>query len=159
SDGRDTPHYAQTPLAWGGASLGCTGCHGSATAPQDGSGGTTLSGKHAAHVNNAAIFGTNNSLGCVKCHNRTVSGNSTLHGTTGTQYHVNKTRDYYGTMAGSYNSGTKVCSNVYCHSSGQATPVYRAVAAWTSATGYGCNGCHGADSAFAAAAGGAHQPH
>lgn len=153
SDGRDTPHYAQTPLAWGGASLGCTGCHGSATAPQDGSGGTTLSGKHAAHVNNAAIFGTNNSLGCVKCHNRTVSGNSTLHGTTGTQYHVNKTRDYYGTMAGSYNSGTKVCSNVYCHSSGQATPVYRAVAAWTSATGYGCNGCHGADSAFAAAAG------
>lgn len=153
SDGKGTPTYAPA-VTWGGASLSCTSCHGSATA--SGAGGTALSGKHAAHVNNAAALGTYNSFHCVDCHMVTVSDDTTLNATTGTSKHVNKFVDYTGAKAGGpsrYNSSTKVCSNLYCHSSGQATPTYRTVAAWDSGTNYDCKACHGADSGFVSVAG------
>jgi predicted CxxxxCH...CXXCH cytochrome family protein len=40
----------------------------------------------------------------------------------------------------SYVGGT--CSGVYCHSSGQESPVYAATPGWTSGVTLGCNGCH-----------------
>jgi predicted CxxxxCH...CXXCH cytochrome family protein len=133
-----------TAVRWDTATpLFCDGCHGTATSD-------TLSGKHQKHLNNAAVFGTANSLGCVACHARTVSDNSTV---SNYGKHLNKFKDYSGVRAGSYNAGTKVCSSVYCHSSGQATPNYRTVAAWDSATTYDCKGCHGADAAFGSVAG------
>jgi predicted CxxxxCH...CXXCH cytochrome family protein len=42
----------------------------------------------------------------------------------------------------SYNKGDGTCSNVYCHSSGQATPTYVKTPGWNSGTHLGCNGCH-----------------
>ncbi|WP_214174241.1 CxxxxCH/CxxCH domain c-type cytochrome [Geomobilimonas luticola] len=148
SDGQGTPTYAPA-VTWGSGTLNCASCHGTAAA--NGAGGSALSGKHAAHVNNAAAFGTNNSFGCVDCHQKTVADNSTLNATTGTTVHVNKFVDYTGLRAGGsarYNSGTKQCSNIYCHSNGNATSlVYVNPAAWNSATSYGCNGCHGTSNA------------
>ncbi|GFE56444.1 CxxxxCH/CxxCH domain-containing protein [Geobacter sp. AOG1] len=144
SDGQGTPTYAPA-VTWGSGTLNCTSCHGSATA--NGPSGTALSVKHAAHVNNAAVLGTNNSFGCVDCHQKTVADNTTLNATTGTTAHVNKFVDYTGLRAGGpsrYDNGTKQCSNFYCHSNGNATSlVYVNPAAWNSATTYGCNGCHG----------------
>jgi predicted CxxxxCH...CXXCH cytochrome family protein len=43
-----------------------------------------------------------------------------------------------------FNSGTKSCSGVYCHSSGQEIPGYvSATPAWGSTVSLGCGGCHG----------------
>ncbi|RII26152.1 MAG: hypothetical protein CXR31_10615 [Geobacter sp.] len=144
SDGQGTPSYAPA-VTWGTGSLNCTSCHGSATA--NGPSGTALSGKHAAHTNNAAVLGTNNSFGCVDCHQKTVADNTTLNATTGYVAHVNKFVDYTGLRAGGptrYNSSTKQCSNFYCHSNGNVTSlVYVNPAVWSSTTTYGCNGCHG----------------
>jgi predicted CxxxxCH...CXXCH cytochrome family protein len=41
-----------------------------------------------------------------------------------------------------YDPGTKTCSGVYCHSTGQADPVYTTTPGWFSATKLGCEGCH-----------------
>jgi predicted CxxxxCH...CXXCH cytochrome family protein len=41
-----------------------------------------------------------------------------------------------------YDRGAGTCSDVYCHSSGQAAPAYRTTPAWTSGTGLACRGCH-----------------
>ena len=122
---------------WGGTMpVDCAGCHG---------GNATLatfkiisSGKHLAHIKNAPAGGK---FGCVDCHSLTVTADTTL--VAGKANHVNGVIDYSGTNAGSISSG--VCSNSYCHSSGQATPTYRTVAAWSSTTAYGCKSCHGAD--------------
>ena len=122
---------------WGGTMpADCTGCHG---------GSATLatfkiisSGKHLAHVKNAAAGGK---LGCVECHSLTVTADTTL--VAGGTKHVNGVVEYSGSNAGTIAAG--VCSSSYCHSSGQATPVYRAVASWTSTTSYGCASCHGAE--------------
>jgi len=122
---------------WGGTMpADCSGCHG---------GNATLatfkiisSGKHLAHIKNAPAGGK---FGCVACHNLTVSNDTTL--LTDKSRHVNGSVDYAGASAGTFSGGT--CSAVYCHSNGQATPVYRTVAGWTSTTTYGCASCHGAD--------------
>jgi len=145
SDGQGTPTYAPA-VTWGTGSLNCTSCHGSATA--NGAGGSALSGKHAAHVNNAAVLGTN--FGCVDCHNKTVSDNTTLNVTTGTTLHVNKFVNYTGVKAGKGSSliaGT--CSATYCHTSGKkgkagmVATVEPASPSWTGAA-LDCKGCHGA---------------
>lgn len=41
-----------------------------------------------------------------------------------------------------YDPAAGTCSDVYCHSSGQATPGYRPTPGWTSGTSLGCDGCH-----------------
>ncbi len=139
SDGKGTPAYASP--TWG-ASLGCTGCHGNYTTT--GGAGTALSGKHAAHVNNATVFGTNTGFGCEACHAKTVSNSTTV---STVANHVNKFIDYSGAWANGsshYNTGTKACTNIYCHSNGnRESIVYVNPAVWSSATTYGCNGCHG----------------
>ncbi len=47
--------------------------------------------------------------------------------------------------AAAYDDASGTCSGVYCHSSGQETPVYVTTPNWRSppAGGIGCNGCHG----------------
>lgn len=143
SDGKATPGY--TTISWNAAAPSCTGCHGNATTNSPAA--TALSGKHSAHVNNAAFFGAGNSLHCVECHSTTVSNDTTLNATTGTTVHANKLMNYTGVRAGKpYVTTTKVCSNVYCHSSGQAIPVFRSMTgskAWGGSATLGCNGCHG----------------
>lgn len=124
---------------WGTANgtLGCTGCHGDAAS-------NTLSGKHQQHVNNPGVLGTNNSFGCVDCHAKTVSSNTAISNKVN---HVNKLKDYSGVRANGsshYSTGTRLCTNIYCHSNGNpGSLVYQNPAAWNSATTYLCNGCHG----------------
>ena len=157
SDAQTTPTYVTAN--WGGPTLDCTGCHGSASA--NGAGGTALSGKHQAHVNNVAVLGAGNNFHCIDCHRATVSNDTTIASTT---FHVNKLINYTGRNAGGplrYNGSTKVCSNFYCHSNGNRSAlVYRSMTGskvWTGNATLGCNGCHGneASGEFATSATGA----
>jgi len=125
---------ANPPLARWGATFSCTGCHGDATSG-------TLSGEHTAHVNNAAVIGTN--FGCVECHAKTVSNNTTI-GTPGN--HLNSFVDYSGSRAGkssTYVTASGVCSASYCHSDGKGTQINMTAATWRGSATLGCNGCHG----------------
>ncbi len=127
---------------WGGVMpADCTGCHG---------GGATLatfkiisSGKHLAHIKNAPAGGK---FGCVDCHALTVTSDTVL--VAARTNHVNGVIDFSGANTGTISAG--VCSTSYCHSNGQATPVFKSTASWYSATTYGCNGCHGSDSSSTA---------
>uniref|UniRef100_C6E386 Cytochrome C family protein n=1 Tax=Geobacter sp. (strain M21) TaxID=443144 RepID=C6E386_GEOSM len=145
SNGQATPSYAP-PVTWGAVTLRCDACHGSATSKGGSDTTTSLSGKHAAHVNNALVLGAGKSLHCIDCHSITVSSDTTI---ASTAVHVNKMLNYTGHYAGGprrYSSTTKVCSNIYCHSSGQAKPVFRNMTgtkSWASTGTLSCNGCHG----------------
>lgn len=136
SDGRGG-NPVNTTFAWNTANgtLRCTGCHGGTM--------TLTSGKHQAHVNNAAVLDTN--FGCADCHAKTVFTNNTTLGDK--RKHVNKFRDYSGVKAGTITVASEQCSNVYCHSSGQAQPVFRSMTGskrWTSGTAtFACDACHG----------------
>jgi predicted CxxxxCH...CXXCH cytochrome family protein len=137
---------ANTVPTWGGT-LDCKGCHNSDLA----SGSPMASGKHGAHINNAAVLGTN--LGCVECHAQTVSNNTTIGDYT---KHVKGFVSFSGSRAGhSYTSATGVCSAVYCHSDGKGNYKDMTVTNWKSAATLDCKGCHGSDSApaFTSAAG------
>jgi predicted CxxxxCH...CXXCH cytochrome family protein len=129
-------HGTNTPQ-WGRSTMpaDCTGCHGGAA----GSAAPISTGKHAAHLNNAVVLGTN--FGCTDCHAKTVSGNTTI-GTPAN--HINGFVDYSGARGGS----NKPCATFYCHSNGKQTFV--PPPAWTGATVFGCNGCHGTSNALGA---------
>ena len=138
------PYSATSPPpAWGGsATLGCNGCHGGPAAV----GSSILAtGKHQAHIANAAALGSN--YGCVECHAKTVASDSLI---SATAKHANAFVDYSGAKAGnasSYSAGS--CSASYCHSSGKkgkagmASTVEPATPSWSGAA-LSCNGCHGA---------------
>jgi len=118
----------------------CTGCHNNnkAATPY-----IMATGKHTAHVNN--VDANLAAFSCVKCHNATVSDDRTISDKT---MHVNGTPNVvFDSLnpAASYSSPD--CSNVYCHSSGQATPNYRSVS-WSTGTITTCNVCHGADNFY-----------
>ncbi len=142
-------HGTGSPAAVWGATMpaDCTGCHGG-NGP---SASPLATGKHTAHVSNAAVLGDN--LGCTECHAKTVSADRSI---SNTNNHGNTFVDYSGTKAGnggSYASG--VCSATYCHSDGKGTQKDMAAAGWGSATTVDCTGCHGSDAApaFASQAG------
>ena len=85
-------------------------------------------GKHGAHINNAAILGAN--YGCAECHAKTVSNDTTIADVT---RHVNGFVDFSGAKAGrSYSSATGVCSTVYCHSDGKGNYKDMTVTNWKS---------------------------
>jgi predicted CxxxxCH...CXXCH cytochrome family protein len=156
SNGQATPSYAPS-VTWGAGTLSCNACHGSATSKGGSDTTTPLSGKHASHVNNPTVLGAGKSLHCIECHSITVSSDTTI---ASTSVHINKMINYTGLHAGGprrYNSATKVCSNLYCHSSGQAKPVFRNMTgtkSWASTATLSCNGCHGyGPGAFAPVAG------
>ncbi len=142
-------HGAGSPAAVWGATMpaDCTGCHGGNGA----SASPLATGKHAAHVSNAAVLGDN--LGCVECHARTVSADRTVSSSTN---HANTFADYSGTKAGGSSTyATGVCSATYCHSDGKGVQKSMAAAGWGSAATMGCTGCHGSDATpvFASQAG------
>ena len=111
---------------WGATDVTCVSCHGNATS-------NTLSGKHASHVNNAAVIGTN--FGCVVCHSTTVSDNSTISSTTN---HVNGSIQVAGARVGTAVAGT--CATSSCHSDGKGNAK---TVTWTQAATLDCKGCHG----------------
>lgn len=118
------------PHADGFKATGCTACHDHNLA----SGKPIATGNHTAHINNAALLGSNYS--CAVCHAPTVSDDTTF---SDAANHDNGTKNYGGTLAGSFNAGT--CT-AYCHTNGKggaaATPVN-----WTSGPALDCKGCHG----------------
>ena len=101
-------------------------------------------------MNNMSTLGKGNNLKCAECHAKTVSLASNLV-ITNTTNHINSYKDYSGIKAGgsvNYTVATGVCSTVYCHSSGQAIPVYRNMTgskSWGGSAKFDCNGCHGRD--------------
>ncbi len=117
-------------VAWGAGVQSCTACHLT-------TGVTT--GKHAAHVNNAAYLGEN--YGCVICHANTVTSNTAL--TANVTKHVNKFGDYSGQRAGRYTPATGACTASYCHSDGKGNAPAVAFN-WKDASVINdCKGCHG----------------
>ena len=124
-----------------GAALDCSGCHGTATVD----GPAALSGKHAIHVNNAGVLGTN--YGCVECHSATVSDNSTI---ADTSKHTDGSIVVAGAKTGTVVAGS--CATSYCHSDGKGT---QKGVTWGQVGTLDCKGCHGSDAApaFASIAG------
>jgi predicted CxxxxCH...CXXCH cytochrome family protein len=116
SNGQGTAFATPT---WGGTA-DCKACHGDATTD-------TLSGKHANHVNNATILGTN--YGCVACHSETVSNNTTI---SNISKHADGNKDV-----------PTACTS--CHTDGKGT---NAAVTWTQVAVLGCDGCHGTSATF-----------
>ncbi|WP_170241921.1 CxxxxCH/CxxCH domain c-type cytochrome [Geobacter argillaceus] len=124
---------------WGAtANADCTFCHGNNAA----SANPISTNKHSAHINNVAVLGTNQNFSCVECHAATVSADRTIASKT---RHVNGFKDFTGARA--YKTGYSGGScTTYCHSSGQATPVYRNMTGskiWMGTATLDCKGCHG----------------
>lgn len=133
---------------WGVAMpANCTGCHGGASNVTPAS-AILNTGKHRSHMNNYSTLGRSNNLMCAECHAKTVAlaSNTAL---SNPANHLNSFKDYSGVKAGGssqYATASGVCSTVYCHSSGQATPVYRSMTgskAWGGTGKLDCSGCHG----------------
>lgn len=133
-----------TPVWGGNMPENCSGCHGG---PAGFDTVAISTGKHAAHMNNYTTMGLGNNLMCAECHAKTVSlaSNTVITGTV----HSNSFKDYSGVKAGgsaNYVTSTGICSNVYCHSSGQAAPVFASMTGsknWRGDAKLSCNGCHG----------------
>jgi predicted CxxxxCH...CXXCH cytochrome family protein len=128
----------------------CTSCHGGDSTA---TGTKIASNKHAQHVNQTAVLGTN--YGCVDCHNTTVSGNRALLSPPTT--HVNGTKQVGFPVRGTQTSAayaSPTCASNYCHSNGRDPAVTDAAryatVAWNQAGVLGCNGCHGRGNATGA---------
>lgn len=134
---------------WGSTSGDCTACHGG-----DVSSATPMNtNKHRKHMNNYSTLGLNNQLKCASCHAKTVSlaDNRTV---SGVASHNNTLKDYSGANAGRMQTlyGQTTCASNYCHSSGQAVPVFKNMTGskrWSGAATLNCNGCHGSQDSAA----------
>jgi predicted CxxxxCH...CXXCH cytochrome family protein len=134
------------------ATLACGTCHGAPPADQ----------AHAAHVRLGGLTGVAYgqewitadkdpsgalgaySFGCALCHpvDAGKHGNGVIEVDLAAATAVTgglKARN--GALA-SYDKASGTCSNVYCHSSGQATPTFRTSPGWASGTRLTCKGCH-----------------
>ena len=135
SDGKG--NYTNPPAWTSGTTLGCNGCHGTAS-----TNGMPSTGNHSQHISAGA--------GCQNCHANTTTTGTTITGAG----HISRTVDVNpgGTFAsgGSVNfSGTTTCSSITCHGAGKFTP---ATATWGGTMN--CDGCHPL-----ASLSGAHQRH
>ena len=140
SNGSNTtpPFNNYTTPVWGGSSLpvDCTGCHGNNASSSK----VNTSGNHRKHIDASFNAKVGTGLGCVECHAKTVGDDRTIIDKT---KHVNGFKDFSGLRAGRISGG--VCNTVYCHSSGQRSPVYRTMVLWSDTnTVYTCTSCHGA---------------
>jgi predicted CxxxxCH...CXXCH cytochrome family protein len=135
-------HGGPSAIQWGASMpADCTGCHGGNVS----SGNPQTTGKHGAHMNNAAVLGTN--YACVTCHALTVSTDRTI---ADPMYHGNGFKNFTGPTAGgrsSYSTVTGICSAAYCHSDGKGTLKDMTATTWKSSATLDCKGCHGADAA------------
>jgi predicted CxxxxCH...CXXCH cytochrome family protein len=149
----------QTPApTWDGAATTCSSCHAATGATAAGQ--TTLSQKHASHINGGA---GNYTFTCDECHALTVQNDSssvladkTLHvnGVKDWRFSTTATAGAVNQSAGTYDmAGTKTCSGTYCHSQGTTTTPGSFLApntalAWTAGTA-ACDSCHGGNAAAA----------
>ncbi|WP_158414031.1 CxxxxCH/CxxCH domain c-type cytochrome [Geoalkalibacter subterraneus] len=127
SDGKGNYASADWDLASGGA---CDFCHGH----DAGSANPLTSGSHATHIDDSDNE-IGRSLGCVECHSNTVSDNNTI-GTAAN--HI----DGAFTLGIRMDGNKSDCTNIYCHSNGNAGNLVYRDRAWGSAPIF-CDGCHG----------------
>ncbi|MEW6217990.1 MAG: CxxxxCH/CxxCH domain-containing protein [Thermodesulfobacteriota bacterium] len=118
----------------------CTNCHnGSQGSPQPPVGMQT--GAHAQLVSTRWV----RQYHCRYCHSATVDAAwnlSASHTNGAVDVAINAQWAIVGKPAPSYEPGTEVCANVYCHSDGTTVDPEVRPYPWTS-TGAGCNACHG----------------
>ena len=142
-------HGTDTPT-WGGATIGCDGCH---------SGNNTLPATHAKHYDSAVLATTNNTgnsttasnyiFECGTCHD--PASTSHAYGTVG----GNQSAEIALSGGGSYTAGALLgnegvfnytdgtCGFNSCHNNGRATAgAPNAVAQWGSTLPTDCSGCH-----------------
>lgn len=112
--------------AWDG-SVTCASCH------DEGGSITTLSAKHGVHTDESRY-----AFPCEKCHDQTANGSTSIKNES---YHVNNTKDIIFTGGGSYNAGTRACTNTYCHSDAAGGAPNVAVA-FSDAVTMDCTSCH-----------------
>jgi predicted CxxxxCH...CXXCH cytochrome family protein len=139
SDGQATPTYK--PVLWTATISDCKSCHNFDA--NSGVGAIMVTGKHSEHISQAAVLGTN--YGCQDCHSTVTTNGTSI---TTPANHINKTRDVSMATRGGGTWTTPNCTSTYCHSSGQATPVYANPGTWTAGAALGCNGCHGTGNAY-----------
>lgn len=119
------------PVKWTDKITDCAACHDAAP----------VTNAHAKHIAKYS---------CATCHDKTVDASNAIkpsaRGLNGA--HVNNLKDvqFSGTIglnslsAGTYNSGTYTCSNVYCHTNGKDITVTAPV--WTDSSTGQCGKCH-----------------
>ncbi|UPU38249.1 CxxxxCH/CxxCH domain-containing protein [Geomonas paludis] len=130
--------------SWGGAAMGCNGCHGAkamgtagvafnsvAGEPNYVSSGLAAANSHEKHV------GAAGATTCAKCHAKTTANGTTL--IAGNQ-HLNGFSNYTAADLSFGKKVNKTCSNISCHS-GNGKIASVADAQW--GVSLGCNGCHG----------------
>ncbi|WP_243370997.1 CxxxxCH/CxxCH domain-containing protein [Geotalea sp. SG265] len=157
SDGNPvTASRTYTNPSWGGAVIGCDGCHGVGTAglgyPNRPSAGVGVTGANS-HVKHVASSG----LTCKECHWNTTQNNTSI---VAGGKHLDGKGNVNGedvkfmvggnNASGSYDSTAKTCSATYCHGSNSALP-------WGGTTM--CNSCHSATPNDAGWANNAHKIH
>jgi predicted CxxxxCH...CXXCH cytochrome family protein len=107
--------------------------------------------KHMNPTNNTMIGIGNTGFNCVDCHAQIITNPNNTSITNKTN-HVTGMVDYSGAKAGkTFDAGTKVCSNVYCHSNGNPNALVFVTMTgskvWSGAGATGtittCNKCHG----------------
>ncbi|MBT0664888.1 CxxxxCH/CxxCH domain-containing protein [Geobacter pelophilus] len=94
----------------------------------------------AAHTKHVTTYNGNPALTCNACHSTTASNNTTV---SNYLNHLNGTKTVAIAGGGSYTQSSYVCANVYCHSSGQASPNYVFISWTTSSSRVTCTTCHG----------------
>ncbi|MBI5695946.1 MAG: CxxxxCH/CxxCH domain-containing protein [Nitrospirae bacterium] len=118
SSGQATPAF-RTTAAWTAATNnGCDDCHGSegasyvSGAPEYANVTTAGSNANNSHYVTAHVSGT---ADCFRCHANTVASDGTTILSTGK--HINGFRNVSFTLGGTYNTGTKTCTNTdaACH--------------------------------------------
>jgi predicted CxxxxCH...CXXCH cytochrome family protein len=140
-----------------GGTLPCYGCHGYTTA--NGLTNAITSGTHLAHIN-----GTSYGFSCSKCHDVTTTNGTSI---ANRVYHVNHIAnvDWDSTNANGSAYSSPNCTNIYCHSQGQAasapySPGPFVNATWGTHYPGDCSGCHGGNaSASNAISSGSHTTH
>lgn len=139
TDGKGT-QKDMTATGWkSGATLDCTGCHGSDAAPAFASqagepnyanagAGLARANSHRKHVSTAGA------TTCVNCHSATTSTGTSIIGN-----HTNRVIDVVqgNSNTFSFTAASKSCSNISCHFGGTAQ--------WGGSLG--CTGCHGGNAA------------
>lgn len=140
NNGKETAGAPNEVAQWGSTlPANCTGCHNNGFS----SGSPLTSGAHAAHISSGTVIDI---LCCSDCHDATVDQASDVTITDKTK-HLNGVREVYPAAehdsdadpSNNYNDATQECTNIYCHSNGQASPSYQTIA-WTDTAL--CNTCH-----------------
>jgi predicted CxxxxCH...CXXCH cytochrome family protein len=115
-----------TVPTWDGA-VTCSSCHDSGGSLSD------LGYKHRQHTDESR-----HGFHCEKCHYQTATGSSAIKDQS---YHANNVKDVIFSAGGTLDTGTKSCTNTYCHSDARGDAPNVPVK-WTDSFSMQCDSCH-----------------